>query len=226
MSNDRELYKDSNMVGFVGKPFTSQELWRCLMRFFTPLYWKIEDEEEVSREELELRQKLINNFVSKNSNKFEEIINARDNGDIELAHRLVHTLKSNAGQLNKTTLQHAADIVENHLKNGNDLVTPEQLDLLENELKIALEELTPLAEPDNIDTVDSLLSGNFDVDAANELFAALKPLIEDNDYECLDYIKELKKYPNTAPLIRLLEDFDFIKAIEVLSNLQNPDQND
>jgi signal transduction histidine kinase len=34
--NDKEIYKKNGMNECVGKPFTSQELWRCLMNYFTP----------------------------------------------------------------------------------------------------------------------------------------------------------------------------------------------
>jgi len=34
--NDKEIYKQNGMNECVGKPFTSQELWRCLMNYFTP----------------------------------------------------------------------------------------------------------------------------------------------------------------------------------------------
>jgi PAS domain S-box-containing protein len=36
MSDDTEVYRSSGMNDCVGKPFTSQELWRCLMKYFTP----------------------------------------------------------------------------------------------------------------------------------------------------------------------------------------------
>jgi len=37
MSGDMEVYKECGMTDCVGKPFTSQELWRCLMKYLTPL---------------------------------------------------------------------------------------------------------------------------------------------------------------------------------------------
>ena len=37
MTEDMEIYKRSGMNDCVGKPFTSQELWHCLMKYFTPL---------------------------------------------------------------------------------------------------------------------------------------------------------------------------------------------
>jgi signal transduction histidine kinase len=37
MSGDVMVYKMSGMNDCIGKPFTSQELWRCLMKYFIPL---------------------------------------------------------------------------------------------------------------------------------------------------------------------------------------------
>jgi len=37
MPDDIELYKMIGMSDCVGKPFTSQELWHCLMKYFEPV---------------------------------------------------------------------------------------------------------------------------------------------------------------------------------------------
>ncbi|MCL2808427.1 MAG: ATP-binding protein [Treponema sp.] len=37
MSHDRELYITKGMKDHLSKPFTSQELWSCLMKYFTPI---------------------------------------------------------------------------------------------------------------------------------------------------------------------------------------------
>jgi len=42
-SGDKELYKSSGLNGYLGKPFTSQELWGCLMEFFTPINFEVEN---------------------------------------------------------------------------------------------------------------------------------------------------------------------------------------
>jgi CheY-like chemotaxis protein len=42
MANDRELYMKNGMKDCVGKPFVSQDLWRCLLKYFTPVEWKDE----------------------------------------------------------------------------------------------------------------------------------------------------------------------------------------
>ena len=41
MSSDKDLYEEIGMKGFIGKPFTSQELWQCLMKFFKPVRWEL-----------------------------------------------------------------------------------------------------------------------------------------------------------------------------------------
>jgi PAS domain S-box-containing protein len=35
MSNDLELYKKNGIIDYLGKPFTSQELWKCLTKYIT-----------------------------------------------------------------------------------------------------------------------------------------------------------------------------------------------
>jgi CheY-like chemotaxis protein len=141
MSNDMEIYKMNGMNDCVGKPFTSQELWRCLMKYFKPVTWQAVNETRQTKDEDILLQKLIPIFLKGNRNKFSEITGALDSGDIKLAHRLAHTLKGNAGQFGKILLQKAAADVEKQLKDGQNLVSPQQLAALETELNAALVEL-------------------------------------------------------------------------------------
>ena len=151
MSNDLEIYRTSGMYDYVGKPFTSQQLWRSLSKYF----------KSVSREtssplmpanvrriqvENELRKKIVIHFVKDNRNKFAEITDAINAGDIKLAHRLAHTLKGSAAQTGKILLQQAALEVEQNLKDEQNRVTPQQMAALEAELKAALTQLEPLAQ--------------------------------------------------------------------------------
>jgi len=216
MSHDRELYKNSHMFGYVGKPFTSQELWRCLMNYFTPLQWDVENETMHDLSERKLRQKLINNFVNTNQDRIIEIKIALSEGNIDLAHRLVHTLKSNAGQLKKVSLQQAAEIVESTLKLGSNDVTPEQMTALEKELDVVLAELEPMVEK-KTDAPDP--SKLLDAAASYELLKKIEPLIHDSDPECLEYVDDLKSVPGSGELIRLIDDFDFTTAADLLKEL-------
>jgi len=140
MSNDREIYRNSGMYDCVGKPFTSQELWRCLMKYLTPVTKNSEGKNFMLEAEAEFHKSLQLYFVKGNQNKVDEIRNAIKEGDIELAHRLAHTLKGNAGQLGKTILHGAASDVERQLKHGENLVTEELLRILETELYMVLNE--------------------------------------------------------------------------------------
>jgi len=216
MSSDKELYEACGMSGYVGKPFTSQELWSCLMKYFEPVKWQSSDDVQNERENIELRQKLINKFVESNVVKYEEIVNAIDTGDIKLAHRLVHTLKSNAGQLNKEDLQHAARIVEEDLKDGVYSTDSVQMKKLRKALEDVLDELTPLVEEPNISATTESLTAT----EAHKLLDTILPMIKDNDPECLSYTNELRSIPGSERLIRQIENFDFNLALESLSELK------
>jgi len=140
MSNDRDIYRTSGMFDCIGKPFTSQELWRCLMKYLTPVSTALKDKNAVMEAEAEFQKTLQVYFYKSNQNKYREILSALEEGDIELAHRLTHTLKGNAGQLGKTILQKAAGDVERQLKHGKNAVSMDQLNILESELNMVLNE--------------------------------------------------------------------------------------
>jgi len=150
MSNDLEIYRMSGMYDFVGKPFTSQQLWRCLSKYFKSLSRQTPDglvpAEYRVQVENKLRQKIITHFVKDNRNKIAEITDAIRANDIKLAHRLAHTLKGSAAQVGKILLQQAALEVEQRLKDEQNHVTSRHMAVLETELNAALAELEPLAD--------------------------------------------------------------------------------
>jgi len=217
MANDRDLYEKSGMTGYVGKPFTSQELWRCLMKHFEPLNWKVEDEAHHKQAELKLRQKLINHFMENNSNKYAEIKDAIAEGDLVLAHRLAHTLKGNAGQLKKTLLQRAALVVEENLENGENLVTTQQFETLKMELDAVLAEFAPLVQEQLTSAVQS---GTLDSAVAHKLLDVLEAMLKDNDSECQSYVEDLRSIPGSEKLIKQIEHFDFEIALDTLIKLR------
>jgi signal transduction histidine kinase/DNA-binding response OmpR family regulator len=138
MKSDMEIYKAHGMEDCVGKPFTSQDLWKCLLKYIKPM----EHENNNARQEIdeELYKELQVEFAKANRNVCYDITSAIASGDVKLAHRLAHTLKGNAGMLGKTRLQTAAAEVEAILKEGNSTLSEEMLDYLESELKEVLEE--------------------------------------------------------------------------------------
>ena len=219
MTSDKERYEISGMSGYVGKPFTSQELWYCLLKFFKPVTRKSGDETDYSQADDELMQNLIRRFVEINTGKYDEITDAIDTGDITLAHRLVHTLKSNAGQLDKTALEQAAAVVEDSLKDGNDFTAAQQMQSLEVELNAVLAELTPLVQKP-AGNGSTQTTEPVDKNALRLMLDDLEQYLEDKDPEALSFIDDLRAVPGSEVLIRQIEGFDFDLAVGTLASLK------
>jgi len=215
MTGDIDIYKKSGMSDYVGKPFTSQELWRCLMKYLTPVDIYIEDNAQSLDRDNELRQKLINRFVKTNRGILGKITEAIKASDIKLAHRLVHTLKSNAGQLKLVALQQAAEDMESRLHSGENQATPVQLENLKTELDAAIAELEPMVT----EATQSIKAEAPSSVAVCKLFEKLKPLLSDGDSDCLMLVEELRSIPGCEELIRQMEDLDLTSALETLEDM-------
>jgi len=227
MANDREIYRKSGMRDCVGKPFTSQELWHCLMKYLHPVRWQSADEgrrmqpvtlsgaaaDIVQQDETQLVLQTL--FVKNNLHKFDEIAIALKAGDITLAHRLAHTLKSNAGQIGRRALQQAAAEIELQLKDGKNLCAAGQLKVLETELSAVLRELAHLADKSPPPTATPL-----DAAAARELLSRLEPLLKTGNAECREFTDSLRLIPGSEALIRQIEGFDFEQAAVTLAGLK------
>jgi len=142
MIDDLDMYKSHGIIDCVSKPFTSQELWRCLLKHLTP----INKPDSKNENDSEIKESLEKYFVKTNISKYEEICKCMEEGDIKQAHRLVYTLKGNAGQVGKNRLQSAAAAVEHQLADGTNSVTPDQMAMLKNELKAALAEFQSIID--------------------------------------------------------------------------------
>jgi CheY-like chemotaxis protein len=158
MADDMDLYRKHGMPDCVGKPFTSQVLWRCLLKYLTPVNRQTEQAEAqddgkahhtlladcVKEHNAALYRQLLADFVQGNQATCSEITDALAAGDVQRAYRLAHSLKSAAALLGKHTLQQAAADVELLLADEKNLVTEDQLSVLENELRSVLTELAPI----------------------------------------------------------------------------------
>jgi CheY-like chemotaxis protein len=228
MHSDHQIYMDKGMNDCVGKPFTSHELWHCLMKFLNPISWQSVNGngKRYTQAEDELRYRLIKDFVKDNQKRFSEIETAINTGDIKLAHRLAHSLKSNAGQLGKTLLQQAAANMENHLKDGKNLTTKEQLKTLETELNSALEQLTVELETEPITPTNDWknqtenTSEKIDAQSIHKLFEEVEPMLKMGNPECMEFIDNLRQIPESGKLIQQMENFNFEHAIATLAELK------
>jgi len=219
MTTDKEIYMESGMSDCIGKPFTSQELWHCLMKYLIPVDMIDMPKDVKPESNKDFRKRIQYLFLKDNKTKYKEITEALEADDLKLAHRLVHTLKSNAGQIGKTILQEAADNIERRMQGGTIQPTEEQLRVLEAELYSVVNELMPLQEeyeekPVKTETAPS------DKEGIRRLLAELEPLLSTGNSECLNHIDSLKLIPGCKCLIQHIEDYDFEKAMAELELLK------
>lgn len=231
MSNDLALYRASGISDFIGKPFTSQELWRCLARYFTPLGYSGIDERRQAAENEELLKYLRENFVKCNQDTAAEIRRAVDAGDIKLAHRLAHTLKTNAGQIGETRLKEAAAAVEALLSRAKqhpglpaeELASGGMFDNLEAELRSVLGKLAPKAAAPAPPDLTGQQAGKSELTASvntAELFEKLEAMLVNRNPECINLLNDIRAVPGTEELVKLIEDFEFRQAIAELARLK------
>ena len=214
MTNELEKYEQSGMTGHVSKPFTSQELWRCLLMYFKPVGIDRLGENDYVSDREELHKKLCAKFVQDNRNKYEEISGAISSGDTVLAHRLAHTLKTNAGMIGQTLLQETAAEIESALRHGYAL-HPGLISGLEEQLLEALEECTSMLAASSAAAPEETL----DSELALTLLRKLDAMLANINPECVDLIDDLRAIPGTQELSRQIEDYDFESAALSLAKI-------
>jgi CheY-like chemotaxis protein len=218
MTGDTDRYRVAGMDDHVGKPFTSQELWSCLLKYLVPVGFQVMSgtENTENKEETKLQKQLKADFVKDNQAKFNEIISAIVDGDISLAHRLAHTLKSNAALIGKPELQKAAADVEASLKGGEGRLTETQVDVLQSELCKALDELAPYLEEAEAERRRTETPAEpIDEEKMWDLLKKLEPLLKSGNSECLNMIDGLRSISGSDELIQQIEDFNFTVRLNV-----------
>jgi len=239
MSDDLDIYKTSGMPDYLGKPFTSQELWKCLIKYLPVTSVSDMDKNQLSFDDAEALKQLQLYFVKSNQDMFAKIKQAVDSGDFKLAHRLTHTLKSNAGQIGEKQLQDAAGVVEDGLEAAEDCsageadsaaagavtagaansvaaVTAEQMRELETVLKAVLYRLAPLMDDAGKQSSDTDISK----DEALKMLDELEPMLIKSNPECMYLIDKIRCIPGAERLAGYVEDFNFNQALDELSNIR------
>ncbi|MCL2473204.1 MAG: ATP-binding protein, partial [Treponema sp.] len=224
MSDDKELYKKAGIVDYVGKPFTSQELWRCLLRFLKPVdLAKVSDPKTANTENgdgsANLQKELETLFTKSHKNVCDEIKSAIAAGDIKTAHRLAHTIKSSAAQIGRTALSKAAAELEAALKDDKNQATETQMNALQYELSETLGTITQYPDEPKNQAPDEP-SAIYDEVKARELIEKLESLLQTGNAECLTMIGELRAIPGSGEVIRQMEDFYFTAAEKALAELK------
>jgi len=217
VKNARDMFISNGFNDFLAKPVNSDELCEIVKKYL-PLN-KIqpgtggEKRKSGFKSEEELFRKAAVVFAAGNKDTFEKISAALNSGDIKTAHRIAHTLKSGAGYLGKNELRDAAFSLEETLSGRPDGWTPEQLDVLEKELKKALIELEPLLKEAEYAKPVTL---EIKSDELSELLGELEPLLKKNDFGASDYVDRLRGIVGMDKLADRIDDYDFEGALLVL----------
>jgi len=216
MSNDLELYKKSGMSDYLGKPFTSQELWQCLINHLPVVeFFAVDKSKQSEQEESSLKQ-IRKHFVKYNQTTAADFREALSCGDIALAHRMAHTIKSNAGQIGEKRLRKLAAEAEAMLTDGKNRLSKSQLGALDDEIKTVLDKLASLLA----DSEDEGIAETADNEKALEILDTLEPLLINRKSESMNLLDAIRTIPNSTELIRYVEDFEFNKAIDELNTLR------
>ena len=214
MINDEEVYRANGMDGVVGKPFTSQELWQCLLKYFVPIGWPKEDvsEAEAGRQHV----KMLIQFADSNKNVCEIIAENLVEGDVKQAFRLVHNLKTHAGMIEKAALRQIAAKMETSLKNTNS-VCDEDMATLRKEFEAVMRDIEPIVE----NSKKNVPKSRFDIDVFSGLVNELKPLLESGDLKYLKYLDDVALLPGSDELVRHMQDINELAALKALVKLEN-----
>ena len=215
MPSDKELYKMSGLPDCISKPFTSQELWQCLLKYLTPVSRETVNNKLPTEADEQFDRQLRMSFVKDNREKFREIAAALKVKNIELAHRHAHSLKSNAGQLGKVKLQKAAAEVEHRLKENPENPLPENImNLLEDELNTVLKELEATLDKHVIPAKP------YDKVQALSVLEALEPMLQNRNPECQNLLDNIRAMPGAEALAEQVDNFDFKPALATLAELK------
>jgi len=236
----KEMFLANGFNGYISKPIEMRSLKRLLQDWLPKEKVKLKDmpsgkkKQNFDPEFLKTLHKL---FYKNNCDKYTEITAALDDGNITTAHRLAHTLKSNAGQLGITALQSAAEDIERSLKHGKNNVTGMQLKILDKELHKVLEKFSgfhqmPENQAEAQKTVNPAAAAQdaaqnieyLDAKSAAELLEALIPLLKSGNTECIAYIEKIRLLKVDEglkkQLIQQIDDFKFENAYNSILQLK------
>jgi len=224
------MFLSNGFDGYVSKPIEMRELEKALVEWLprekVQMIDKTRETENAPIKKVqvevsaEVQRELQLMFVDVNKNKFEEIVKAIEADDVNLALRLAHTLKANAGQIGKTRLQQAAADIESRLINGEKTVTQEQMAAFKTELDAVIAEFSLLVDESSRSANETESGEQLDSETALKLIDELEPLLKKGRSECRDYINNLRRIPGSEKLIQQIEDYDFEQALVTLGELK------
>jgi len=219
MADDVKNYLKNGMTDCLGKPFTSHELWECLLKYLPVISYSSAEKEkiiELENDERFIKQNRIN-FAKSNKDTFKEIIKALHNHNIGLAHRLFHMLKSNAGQIGEKKLQDAAAVLEDLFADGKEPPHKYEIKILETELKLVLNKLAPLLA----ELEQKRKEKTKDKQKIIKILNDLEPMLINKNPECEELLDDIDLIPGAELLAKYIENFNFNQALEEMKKIKN-----
>ena len=200
MAGDLERYKRNGMVECLGKPFSSQDLWRCLSNYFeTKSCQNLQFSAEKNIDQ-HLKERFRRNFLRDNKTKYLDIAAAMEKGDMELAKNLLHTLRGNVALIEKTGLQKTCAEMEEMVKTGGISAARERLEQLKIEFNAILEELSREAAAPQPETI-------LNRQQTLELLEKLQTMLSNRDPMCINLLDNIRTIPGTKELVYQMENY-------------------
>ncbi|MCL2018998.1 MAG: ATP-binding protein [Oscillospiraceae bacterium] len=232
MREDRELFIKSGMSDYISKPFSSKDLWDCLIKYLEPVRFEDINPDGTVYENSEiingasglektagdpvLYRKIKTDFYFENINIAEKLENAAVSGDMKTAYRLAHTLKGVSTLIGASSLSEAVLTLEKAYADGEK--DENALNLVKKRLADVLEVLKPEAEKcrEEEEGVSAMAT---DVSSALEIIRRLEPLLAEGSSEAIDFIGEIKTALSkdmSRELLLYLSDYEFDAALKEL----------
>ena len=220
-ANDaRQMFLEHGFNDYISKPIDADELCDILEKYLpadiVSTVSAVSDRQTYIDEQEKLRRKSIITFIKENRNAYEGIVALLESGDVQTAHRTVHTLKSAAGYLGKKELQDAAGSLEESLISDSGKYTKQQLNVLKKELSAALLDFEPMLK----ETIDSKPEiRKIDDNEMAALLDEIEPLLIKGDFAASNYVEQLQSIDGMQELAELIDDYDFTGALDLLKSL-------
>ncbi|MCV6636309.1 transporter substrate-binding domain-containing protein [Candidatus Albibeggiatoa sp. nov. NOAA] len=247
MADEREKCLALGMSDYESKPINPQSLFSTLVRWIKPRERVLPKSEPIVTIEnitdalpnhieginihsgLEkvsgnrvVYRKILLKFYRNNLNTIADIQTMIDNGDIETATRMTHTIKGVAGNIGADRLYQIAAELETVLRQNNLAQIPIFIESTANKLNEILDSIHPLSEQD-IQADQTSYNANIDYVTVNQCLQTLPELIEDDIGEARAKLQELAQSlgatPETAAISSALDEYDTDEALECLAQL-------
>ena len=171
-----------------------------------------------------LYRSILKKFSQNQSTGIDDIKAALEQGDMELAERLAHTIKGVSGNIGAMDLHGAARGLESEIKQEGINVAAVLLESVQSRLDQVLNSVAMLQDSKGAET-DS--AAEMDPTIIKPLLEELKELLEDDDTDAVDVVEKLQAYLKgseagfaLSKVEKCIGEYDFEEALENLVRIE------